>query len=102
MAETDNKSQEQTASGGSLAGNTTPQPRPCPKDCNQCGFQQHAFCAAKMSFDTFTVLSQMMQTINTQKEQIKELSQRIGSLQSGESVLSTPEHIQGDLFAATE
>ena len=74
------------------------QGRPCPKDCTRCGFQQHAFCAAKMSFDAFAVLSQMMQKLDAQSVKIAELSGRIAAIEATEAELAAPMPIQGELF----
>ena len=96
MAEIDNKPQDQPAVAPQQQG------RPCPKDCTKCGFQQHAFCAAKMSFDAFAVLSQMMQKLDAQSVKIAELSGRIAAIEATEAELAAPMPVQGDLFPETK
>ena len=54
-----------------------PENKQCPKDCTKCGFYQHAFCAAKMSFDSFTVMNAMMQRIDAMAATIADLSARL-------------------------
>lgn len=44
--------------------------RPCPKDCTKCGFHQHAFCSAQMSF-------YLVEKVNALQMQIEELSKNI-------------------------
>lgn len=44
--------------------------RPCPKDCTKCGFQQHAFCSAQMTF-------YLVEKVNALQMQIEELSKNI-------------------------
>ena len=93
-----------TVTAQSPAGSQAPlgsqtQQRPCPKDCTKCGFQQHAFCAAKMSFDAFAVMSQMLQRLDAQTRKIDELSARIAAIESAEHELAAPMPIQTELFA---
>lgn len=99
MAETDNKPQEQPAGAQPAAA---PQPqqqiRPCPKDCSKCSFQQHAFCAAKMSFDAFAVMSAMIQKLDAQATVIADMAVRLKAIESAEAELAAPQPIQGDLF----
>ena len=115
MAEIDNKPQEQTAPSGSPAGKPAavsavspagnanqPQPRPCPKDCTKCNFQQHAFCAAKMSFDAFTVMSSMLQKLDAQATVIADMTVRLKAIESAEAELAAPAPIQGNLFPPNE
>ena len=92
------------AQAGSRApiGNQTQQSRPCPKDCTKCGFQQHAFCAAKMSFDAFAVMSQMLQRLDVQARKIDELSARIAAIHSAEADFAAPQPVQTELFADTK
>lgn len=82
MAESDNTQQP--------AGTLLQQGRPCPKDCSKCGFHQHAFCAAKMSFDAFTVMSQMLQRLDMLTQRITDLETRIAAIQSAEAELAAP------------
>lgn len=77
-----------------------PQGRPCPKDCTKCGFQQHAFCAARMSFMAFDALNAILQRLDAQQTEIGELTKRIDALQSSKAELIAPAPIQGDLFPA--
>ena len=78
------------------------QARPCPKDCSKCSFQQHAFCAAKMSFDAFTVMSAMMQKLDAQATVIADMAVRLKAIESAEAELAAPQPIQGDLFQETK
>lgn len=110
MAEIDNTQQpagvqtplKQNDPVQSPLGNQVGDPRPCPKDCTKCGFQQHAFCAAKMSFDAFAVMSQMLQRLDAQAKKIDELSARIAAIHSAEANLAAPQPVQTDLFAETK
>ena len=72
--------------------------RPCPKDCSKCGYQQHAYCAARMSFQMFEVMNSVIQRLDAQSEQIAALEQRIRALQSSEAEFSSPLPMEGDLF----
>jgi hypothetical protein len=76
--------------------------RPCPKDCSKCGFQQHAFCAAKMSFDSFTVMNAMLQRMDAMANVIADLSAKVAAIQSAEGEFAAPTPAQGDLFPETE
>lgn len=74
------------------------QARPCPKDCTKCGYQQHAYCAARMSFQMFEVMNVVLQRLDTQSEQIAAMEKRIAALQSSEAEFSSPLPVDGDLF----
>lgn len=74
------------------------QARPCPKDCTKCGYQQHAYCAARMSFQMFEVMNGVIQRLDAQSQQIAELEKRIAALQSSEAEFSSPLPVEGDLF----
>ena len=104
MADTKNPEQPSAAQKETKqtqsAGGVQPQARPCPKDCNKCGFQQHAFCAAKMSFDAFSVMSQIIQKLDAQSLKIAELSHRLSAIKATESELAAPMPVEGDLFHA--
>ena len=78
------------------------QARPCPKDCSKCSFQQHAFCAAKMSFDAFAVMSAMMQKLDAQATVIADMAVRLKAIESAEAELAAPQPIQSDLFSETK
>lgn len=78
------------------------QARPCPKDCSKCSFQQHAYCAAKMSFDAFTVMSAMMQKLDAQATVIADMAVRLKAIESAEAELAAPAPIQGELFPKQE
>ena len=80
----------------------TQQPRPCPRDCTKCGFQQHAFCAARMSFQMFEVMNNVIQRLDTQAQRLDDLERRIASIQSAETELISPLPVQNDLFTGTE
>ena len=89
MAEIDNTQQNLPAGSGSDAAQQQ-QARPCPKDCSKCNFQQHAYCAAKMSFDAFTVMSAMMQRLDAQATLIADMSVRLKAIESAEAELASP------------
>ena len=48
-------------------------PKPCPKDCSKCGWQQQLFCAAQMGFYTIEKLHEMQNQINDLKQEIDKL-----------------------------
>ena len=106
MAEQVNKPQEQAevaqqnvpSAAAPQQPTKQPQGRPCPKDCTKCNFQQHAFCAAKMSFDAFTVMSAMLQKLDAQAAVIAYMSVRLKAIESAEAELAAPAPIQTDLF----
>lgn len=78
------------------------QARPCPKDCTKCGYQQHAFCAARMSFQMFEVMNSIIQRLDIQSQRIADLEQRITALLSSEAEFISPSPVEGNLFAGTE
>ena len=98
MAEQDNKTRQ--PAGQQPAAQQ--QARPCPRDCTKCGFQQHAFCAARMSFQMFEVMNGMIQRLDIQSQRIAELEQRIAAIQSSEAELISPSPMEGDLFTGAE
>jgi hypothetical protein len=100
MAEQDNNTQ-QTA-GAQPAGTQQRQARPCPRDCSKCGYQQHAYCAARMAFQMFEVMNGVIQRLDIQSQRIADLEQRITALQSSEAEFSSPLPVEGDIFADTE
>ena len=59
-----------------------PQPRPCPKDCTKCGFQQHAFCAAQMSFYLVEKVNALQNQIEEQNKNMMTINEQINSLKS--------------------
>lgn len=69
---------------------TGQQARPCPRDCTKCGYQQHAFCAARMSFQMFEVMNGVIRRLDSQSQQIKALERRIEAIQSSEAEFSSP------------
>ena len=82
-----------------------PQGRPCPKDCTKCTFQQHAFCAARMSFQSFEVMNSIIQRLDIQSQRItemegrmQELENHLASMQTSGEELSSPVPFQSDLF----
>ena len=95
------KENTQTAAA-KKAETPTQQPRPCPRDCTKCGFQQHAFCAARMSFQMFEVMNNVIQRLDTQAQRLDDLERRIASIQSAEAELISPLPVQNDLFTGTE
>ena len=97
MAEQDNNTQ-QPAGAQPAAAAMQRQARPCPRDCTKCGYQQHAYCAARMSFQMFEVMNVILQRLDAQSQQIAALEQRIQALQSSEAELSSPLPMEGDLF----
>lgn len=101
MAEQDNNTQ-QPAGAQPAAAPQQRQARPCPKDCTKCGYQQHAYCAARMSFQMFDVMNGVIQRLDIQSQRIADLEQRLASIQSTEAEFSSPLPMEGDLFAGTE
>lgn len=101
MAEQDNNTQ-QPAGVQPASAPQQRQARPCPKDCTKCGYQQHAYCAARMSFQMFDVMNGVIQRLDIQSQRIADLGQRLASIQSTEAEFSSPLPMEGDLFAGTE
>ena len=99
MAELDNNNIQQSA-GEQPAAAPQRQARPCPKDCTKCGYQQHAFCAARMSFKMFEVMNNISQRLDVQSQHIAELEQRIASIQDSEAEFSSPLPVDGGLLPA--
>lgn len=56
--------------------------RPCPKDCTKCGFQQHAFCAAQMSFYLVEKVNALQNQIEEQNKNMMTISEQINALKS--------------------
>lgn len=54
------------------------EPRMCPKDCSKCSFQQHAFCAAQMSF-------YLMEKVHNLEGKIDTLNSKIEHLESSKN-----------------
>ena len=111
MAEQVNKAQEQAVAAPQSQSAAAPQPqqpaqqpqgRPCPKDCTKCNFQQHAFCAAKMGFDSFAVMSAILQKLDAQATVIADMAVRLKAIESAEAELAAPAPVQGDLFPRKE
>ena len=100
MAELENNTQQPAGSQPSAAPQR--QGRPCPKDCTKCGYQQHAFCAARMSFQMFDVMNGVIQRLDIQSQRIADLEQRIAAMQSSEAEFISPSPIEGDLFTGGE
>lgn len=99
MAEIDNTQQQQA---GQQAPQQQPrQARPCPRDCTKCGYQQHAFCAARMSFQMFEVMNGIIQRLDIQSQRLADLEQRLAAIQSADGEFSSPLPMEGDLFAET-
>lgn len=72
--------------------------RPCPKDCSKCSWNHQIYCTAKMTFDSFTVMSHIIQLIekqsekiDAQAEKIAELSGRIVILEGNKTEFSAPQ-----------
>lgn len=99
MAEIDNNTQ-QPAGAQPQAAPQQRQARPCPKDCTKCGYQQHAFCAARMSFQMFEVMNGIIQRLDIQSQRLADLEAKIAAIQSAEAEFSAPLPMEGDLFAA--
>lgn len=97
MAEQENRNQ-QPAGMQPAAEQQQRQARPCPKDCTKCGYQQHAFCAARMSFQMFEVMNGVIQRLDAQTQHIAELEKRIASIQSSEAEFISPSPVDGSLF----
>lgn len=93
--------QQATVPGGSPSG-AQQQPRPCPQDCSKCGLQQHAFCAARMSFLMFEVMNGVinrLDRLDRQSQHISDLEKRLSAIQNSEAELSSPVPLQGSPFA---
>ena len=56
--------------------------RPCPKDCTKCGFQQHAFCSAQMSFYLVEKVNALQIQIEEQNKNMLVISEQIDALKS--------------------
>ena len=54
--------------------------RQCPNDCRQCGFHQHAFCAAQMGYSTLSLLQQMSSRLQEIEKFLAELADTTGDL----------------------
>lgn len=100
MAEKQNNTQQ--PAGEQPAAKQQQQARPCPKDCTKCGYQQHAFCAARMSFQMFDVMNGIIQRLDIQSQRIADLEQRIAEIQSSEAEFISPSPMEGSLFTETE
>ena len=99
MEQNQNSNTQQPAGAQQPAAATMQrQARPCPKDCTKCGYQQHAYCAARMSFQMFEVMNGVIQRLDAQSQHIAEPEQRIAALQSSEAEFSSPLPVEGDLF----
>ena len=72
--------------------------RPCPRDCTRCSFQQHAFCAAKMAYEQFNLMSQVLQRLDAMSAAIADLATRVAELQSSAENLASPTPVQSELF----
>lgn len=48
-------------------------PRPCPKDCTKCSWQQHIFCSAQMGFYTIEKLHEMQGQITALQQEFEKL-----------------------------
>ena len=60
--------------------------RPCPKDCTKCSFQQHAFCAAQMSFYLVEKVNALQNQIDEQNKNMQNIIEQINSLKSEQQV----------------
>ena len=98
MEQNQNNNPQQPAGAQPAAAAMQRQARPCPKDCTKCGYQQHAYCAARMSFQMFEVMNSVIQRLDAQSEHIAALEQRIAAMQSSEAEFSSPLPVEGDLF----
>ena len=66
----------------------TPQPRPCPQDCRQCGMSQQLFCSTKMLFDLSRSVQEMDKRISVMELTLDDLREQYRQEQNGE--LSIP------------
>lgn len=121
MAETETKPQEQAgAAQQNVQSAAVPQQqKPCPKDCGKCSIGHQIYCTAKMTFDSFSVLSHIIgliemqsakmdaltgkmdalaEKVDAQSAKIAELSGRISVIESEKSEFSTPQPIDSSLF----
>lgn len=60
------------------------QARPCPKDCTKCGFQQHAFCSAQMSFYLVEKVNALQNQIEEQNKNMLAIAEQISSMKQEE------------------
>jgi hypothetical protein len=108
MAEIENKPKEQATAIPQQEGIQTPvnnqlgNPRPCPKDCRRCSWQQQICCASMLSFQSFEVMNGIIQRLDIQSQRIADLEAKIAAIQNTEAELSSPLPFQGDLFAGQE
>ena len=89
-----NNTQQQPPQGAQPA---QPAQKPCPRNCAECDFQQHAYCAAKMVFDIFPVLGLIIEKVDSQAEVIAGMKVKLDA-QSQERQLSSPVPVEGTLF----
>lgn len=97
MAEKENNTQ-QTAAQQPQAAPQQRQARPCPKDCSRCGYQQHAYCAARMSFQMFEVMNAVIQRLDAQSQRLADIERRIAAIESSEAEFSSPSPIEDGLL----
>lgn len=99
MPETENPTQQPAGAQQPAAAPQQRQARPCPKDCSKCGYQQHAYCAARMAFQMFEVMNGIIQRLDIQSQRLADLEQRVAAIQSSDAEFSSPLPMEGDLFA---
>lgn len=107
MAENNNQGQEEMtaqreARQPQAANAGIQQGRPCPKDCRKCTMAQQICCSAKMTFDSYGVMAQIIQRLDIQSQRIADLEQRLNAIQSAEAEFASPSPMQGELFATEE
>ena len=56
--------------------------RPCPKDCAKCGFQQHSYCAAQMSFYLVEKVNALQNQIEDQNKNMLAIAEQINLMKS--------------------
>ena len=102
MAEQENSKTQQAAGGTGAAAQQQRQAKPCPKDCSKCSMGHQIYCAAQMTFNSFSVMNGIIQRLDIQSQRIADLEQRVAAIQSTEGEFASPMPPEGDLFPAGE
>lgn len=56
-------------------------PRACPKDCRQCGMAQQMYCATSLTFNSFEVMSKML-------ERLEAIESKVNVMQGAEELVT--------------
>ena len=78
---------------------------PCPKDCRKCSVGHQIYCTAKMTFDSFAVMAQVIQRLDILSQRLADIEQRMADLEQKVPAIgpagaefSSPSPMEGDLF----